>query len=278
MTLEVTPSGQACGAIARGVDLSGDLSADAIAALRAAWLQHQVLALPDQTLDDDDLERVTLALGAFGEDPFIAPIPGREHVLEVRRDAEETSPLFAETWHSDWSFLSTPPSATLLHGRVIPPTGGDTLFANQYAAYEALDAATKARIEGLNAVHSAGRAYAPEGLYGEKDKGRSMAIRPSPEARKTQSHPMMRIHPETGRKALFVNPGYTIAIEGMAHEEGWPLLLKLFKHQTRPEFVYRHRWAENMLVIWDNRSVLHMATGGYQGHARVLHRTTVAGP
>jgi len=198
-------------------------------------------------------------------------------VLEVRREPDETAPLFAETWHSDWSFLAHPPSATVLHGRIIPPVGGDTLFANQYAAYEALDAAMKERLEGLVAIHSAAKAYAPDGLYGLADKGRSMDIRPSEAARTTQAHPMVRTHPETGRKALYISPGYTVAIEGMAADEGWALLLKLFRHQSQPQFVHRQSWREGQLVIWDNRCLNHMATGGYDGHRRLLHRTTVAG-
>lgn len=277
MAISVTPSGQACGATVTGVDLTNDLSPREIAAIRAAWLEHQVLAFPDQPMSDDDLERFTLTLGEFGEDPFIAPIPGREHVLAVSREPDETAPIFAENWHSDWSFLANPPSATLLHGRVIPPVGGDTLFANQYAAYDALDDGEKEKLDGLTAIHSAGPAYAPDGFYGARDKGRSMTIRPSEKARATQTHPLVRSHPETGRKALFASPGYTIGIEGMETEEAREILYPLFRHQSKPDFVYRHRWRENMLVMWDNRCLNHMATGGYQGYRRLLHRTTVAG-
>jgi taurine dioxygenase len=262
-----------------GVDLAADLSPATVGAIRTAWLAHLVLAFPDQRLDDDALERFTLAMGAFGEDPFIAPVPGRQHVLEIRREAEETTPLFAETWHSDWSFLDPPPQATLLHGRIIPPVGGDTLFANQYSAYEALADDLKAKVDGRNAWHSAARGYAPDGAYGDADQaaGRSMTIRPSVDARKRRLQPMVRTHPETGRKALFVNPGYTIGVEGMDEAEGWALLVDLFRHQTEERFQYRHRWAPDMLVMWDNRCLLHRATGGYEGHRRVLHRTTVAG-
>lgn len=277
MAISVTPSGQACGATVTGVDLTNDLSPREIAAIRAAWLEHQVLAFPDQPMSDDDLERFTLTLGDFGEDPFIAPIPGREHVLAVSREPDETAPIFAENWHSDWSFLANPPSATLLHGRVIPPVGGDTLFANQYAAYDALDDGEKEKLDGLTAIHSAGPAYAPDGFYGARDKGRSMTIRPSEKARATQTHPLVRSHPETGRKALFASPGYTIGIEGMETEEAREILYPLFRHQSKPDFVYRHHWRENMLVMWDNRCLNHMATGGYQGYRRLLHRTTVAG-
>lgn len=277
--MKVVPSGQACGASVTGIDLTGDLPPALIGAIRAAWLEHLVLGFPDQQIDDDGLERFTRAFGSFGEDPFIAPIAGREHVLEIRREADEKTPLFAETWHSDWSFLTPPPAATLLHGRVIPPVGGDTLFANQYAAYDALADELKAKIEGRNAWHSAARGYAPDGAYGDADQasGRSMTIRPSVDARKRRLQPMVRPHPETGRRALFVNPGYTIGIDGMDDDEGWSLLLTLFQHQTNDAFVYRHRWSEGMLTMWDNRCLLHRATGGYEGHQRVLHRTTVAG-
>jgi taurine dioxygenase len=277
MALRVTPSGNPCGASVEGLDLRQPISADLAAELRGIWLEHQVLAFPDQPIDDDGLERFALAFGEFGEDPFIAPIPGREHVLEVRREPDETAPIFAETWHSDWSFLPRPPSATILHGRIIPPVGGDTLFSNQYAAYNALDETMKARLGGLKAIHSAAPAYAPDGQYGERDKGRSMDIRPSEAARARQAHDIVRIHPETGRKALYVSPGYTVGIEGMERDEAWPLLLALFRHQAQPRFVHRQAWRADMLVMWDNRCLNHMATGGYQGHRRVLHRTTVAG-
>jgi taurine dioxygenase len=275
--IQIAPSGQACGASVTGVDLSQPVSADLAAEIRAAWLEHHVLVFPGQYLSDDDLERFTLAFGGFGDDPFIAPIPGRKHVIAVERKAAERSPLFAENWHSDWSFQSRPPAGTCLYGITIPPTGGDTLFANQHAAFEAMPEAMRAKLEGLTALHSAKRAYAPEGMYGQNDAaGRSMDIRPSREAEAVQRHPLVRPHPETGRLGLFSCFGYIIGIEGMEDGEALPLLIELYHWQGREEFQYRHRWEENMLVMWDNRSVLHAATGGYDGYDRLLHRTTIA--
>ena len=131
--MEVRPSGQACGARVTGVDLTGPLDADTVATLRGVWLAHHVLAFPDQPLSDDDLERFTLAFGGFGDDPFIAPIAGREHVIAVSRTAAETAPLFAENWHTDWSFQARPPAGTCLFGITIPPHGGDTLYATVHA-------------------------------------------------------------------------------------------------------------------------------------------------
>ncbi|WP_156256812.1 TauD/TfdA dioxygenase family protein [Sandarakinorhabdus oryzae] len=274
--MQVEPTGQACGAVVTGVDLSRALAPEQVAAIRAAWLAHHVLVFPDQRLSDDDLERFTLAMGGFGEDPFIAPIPGRTHIIAVKRDADETAPIFAETWHTDWSFQARPPAGTCLYGLTIPPMGGDTLFANQHLALEAMPAELRARIEGLQAIHSAQKAYAPEGFYGAADKGRSMTIRPSDAARATQAHPYIRRHPETGREGLFGCLGYIIGFEGMSEEEALPLLVELYHWQGQERFQYRHRWQKDMLLMWDNRSVLHAATGGYQGHARLLHRTTIA--
>ena len=276
MSLTVTPSGQSCGATVTGVDLSGELTAKLIADIRAAWLQHKVLAFAGQQMDDDALERFTIAMGGFGEDPFFAPIKGRQNIAAILREADETSPLFAENWHSDWSFLAQPPSGTCLLAVDIPPTGGDTLFANQIAAFNALTPERQEFLRGLTAIHSAQLAYAPDGSYGEKDTGRSMDIRPDESARATQTHSLVQRHPETGEEALYSTLGYIIGIEGMDQADAIVLLSQLAHWQSRDEFVYRHRWEPDMLVMWDNRSVLHKATGGYEGHRRELHRTTIA--
>jgi taurine dioxygenase len=274
--IRVEPSGQACGATVTGIDLSKPLTPDDVAAIRAAWLRHHVLAFPDQQMSDDDLERYTIAFGGFGHDPFIAPIPGRSHIISVQRKANETSPLFAENWHSDWSFQPRPPAGTCLYGITIPPIGGDTLFANQHAALDAMPKSMRAKLEGRMAIHSAVKAYAPDGQYGARDKGRSMDIRVSRDAEKTQLHPLIRKHPETGREGIFSAFGYIIGLEGMDEADSTPLLLDLYQWQAREEFQYRHKWRQNMLLMWDNRSVLHAATGGYAGYDRVLHRTTIA--
>lgn len=277
MALSICPSGQACGARVEGVDLGRELDADTVAALRAAWLEHHVLAFPGQSMSDDDLERFTQYFGRFGEDPFIDPIPGREHIIAVERRAQEQAPVFAEAWHTDWSFQAKPPIGTCLLGLTIPPSGGDTLFANQHAALEAMPASLRSRIEDRVAIHSAKLGYAPDGLYGDADAAgdRSMSIRPSAEASATQTHPLIRRHGETGRAALFGCLGYIVGIEGLDEEAAIALLLELHAWQTREEFVFTQQWEEGMLVMWDNRCLLHRATGGYEGHDRLLHRTTI---
>ncbi len=272
--LTITPSGQACGARVTGIDLSQPLDAGTVATIRRAWLEHHVLAFPDQTLADGDLERVTQYFGPFGEDPFIRPIDGHPHVIAVERRADETGPIFAEAWHSDWSFLPVPPNGTTLYGIKIPPVGGDTLFANQHLAWSALPEEEKRKWRDVVAVHSARRAYAPDGSYGKADAGRSMTIAPSDTARATQRHKLVRQHAETGREGFFSCIGYIVGLEG-EEGEATDKLIELLRWQTRDEFVYRHRWEPGMLVMWDNRSVLHQATGGYEGHHRLLHRTTI---
>ncbi len=276
--MHVEPSGQACGATVTGVDLTQPLSTIEVSAIRSAWLTHHVLAFPEQPMTDDDLERFSLCFGQFGDDPFIAPIEGREHVIAVCRDAKETAPLFAETWHSDWSFQSTPPSATCLFGITIPPIGGDTWFADQHIALKLLPSELRKKLEGRKAIHSAAGAYAPDGFYGERDKtsDRSPNILPSDEARATHLHSLIRKHPETGEEGLFSCLGYIVGIEGMGQDEAAELLREIYQYQGHEKTIYKHKWQKNMLVMWDNRSVLHRATGGYEGHDRLLHRTTIS--
>lgn len=276
MVLEVRKQQAACGALVRGVDLSKPLLAEEVNRIRQVWLEHQVIAFPGQPMEIVDIERFATYMGPNGEDPFIEAIPGHPRVVQVKREADEKTPIFAETWHSDWSFLKAPPAGTVLFGNVIPPVGGDTLFANQYAAWDGLPESMKARLKDKRAIHSARKGYAKDGMYGEKDKGRSMAIKFGDTALRTQLHPLARPHSETGRLALFVSPGYTIGIEGIPDDEARDILMELYKHQARPEYVYRHKWEPGMLIMWDNRCVIHAATGGYEGYRRLLHRITVA--
>ncbi len=277
MTIEVTPSGESCGAAVRGIDLRRELSDDEIAEIRATWLKHRVLTIPDQALTDDQLERFTLYFGPFGDDPFFESIEGHPNIAAIHRRADETAPVFAESWHADWSFQAHPPDGTCLYAKVIPPCGGDTIFVNQVAALAAMPDELCSRIDGVDAIHSARQGYAPDGLYGEADEGadRAMKIVISDEAYATQVHPLVRTHPETGEATLYSTIGYIIGIVGMADDEAIELLLELYEWQTRDEFRYTHRWEPDSLVMWDNRCVIHRATGGYDGHERLLHRTTI---
>ena len=274
--LVVTPNDGGFGAEITGLDLSKPLPAETLDEVKRAFVRHGVVWFPDQPLDHDQLEAFTLQFGEFGWDPYIAALAERPHIVEVRRDADEKATVFGGSWHSDWSFQETPPAATILHSKVVPPVGGDTLYADGVAAYEALDPQLKAEIAGLKAIHSAARPYGTKGFYAGEEGRKGMTILPSAEAEKTFAHPLVRTLVD-GRKALFINPVYTLAIEGLGEAESNAMLARLFGHMVEDRFIYRHRWRPNMLTMWDNRRLLHNATGGYDGHLRVMHRTTVAG-
>lgn len=268
-----------CGAEITGIDLSQSLSAQVVSKIRKAWLSHHVLVFRNQQLDKSDLERFTLYFGDFGEDPFFKPIQGHKHIAAIRRTASEATPLFAENWHTDWSFQPKPPIGTCLYGVKIPPVGGDTLFSNQHAAYRNMPSTLKERVQHLTAIHSASSAYSLDGVYSDKRKeniGRGMDIVVSEDALATQTHPLVRPHTETGELAIYSTAGYIQGFVGLDQNESKDLLDELYRHQGSLQFVYRHKWEPGTLVIWDNRSILHKATGGYDGYERLLYRTTIS--
>jgi taurine dioxygenase len=277
--MEITPTGQACGARVAGIDLSQPLDRDTISSIRSAWLEHHVLAFPDQKLSDDDLVRVTNYFGNVGEDPYFVPISKKTPVVALTRRADEQAPVFAENWHTDWSFKQHPPIGTCLYSLVVPPIGGNTGFANQQMALAQMPGDLRQRLENKIALHSAAAAYGPDGTYGEKDQGndRSMKILFSEQANKSEPHPIIAKHPESGAETIFGTVGYIHTILGLEPEDSRQLIMDLYAWQTKEEFQYTHVWEPNMLVMWDNRSVLHKANGGYDGHARELHRLTIAG-
>ncbi|MEM7097214.1 MAG: TauD/TfdA family dioxygenase [Pseudomonadota bacterium] len=276
--LNVTPTDGACGAVVSGINFSEEIPPETVAKIRKAWMQYHVLVFEDQQLTDTDLERVTRYFGGVGEDPYFESIDETTPVVALTRKADERAPVFAEGWHSDWSFKENPPVGTLLYAITIPPVGGQTSFANQHAALAAMPKTLRDRLEHQTAIHSAAHAYAPDGVYGEEDAqtDRSLKIVYSESARDTYEHPLIRVHPENQQAAIFSTYGYIQGLKGMAADEAKALLMEMYQWQSRPEFHYQHTWEPGMLVIWDNRSVLHRAHGGYDGYERELHRTTIA--
>ncbi len=275
--LQVQPYPDGFGAEVSGLDLALPLSSAVQADLARLWAQYAVLSFRGQPLTLDQLEAFTLSVGPFGNDPYIAPMPGRPNVLELRREPDEKATNFGAGWHSDWSFLETPPAATLLRSEVVPPVGGDTYFADGRRAYDDLSETLKKLLEPLRAVHSARRSYGTQGVFAAETEARTMKIIVSEEADKALTHPLVRTHPVTGRKALYISPVYTVGIEGMTEKEGQAILTFLFAHMIQPEYIYQHKWTAGALIMWDNRCTMHFAKGGYDGHLRVMHRTTVAG-
>ena len=257
------------------LNLSETFSTEEIKKIRQVWLDYGVAVFPNQKLSHEQFEKFSLLFGNFGDDPYLKSLDERPNIVEVKRSAKEKAPPFGGSWHSDWSFQKNPPSATLLHSKIIPPVGGDTLFANTQLAYEDLDDEMKKKINNLEVIHSASLPYADDGFYAtEKDK-RAMKILPSKKAKETQLHPLVKTHSETKKKCLFINPVYTIAINKYSDEDSFLLLSYLFEHMTQEKYVYRHKWSENMLLMWDNRTVVHQADGGYDGYERLLHRITI---
>jgi taurine dioxygenase len=276
-TIQVRQFSGAGGAEITGVDLA-TASDDAIAEIQRALAEFLVVTLPDQPLDDAQLARFTSRLGPFGLEPFVEGDTTHPNVIAVVKEADEVKRMnFGGNWHSDWSFLETPPSYTLLHARQLPPFGGDTLFANQYLAFETLSEGMQSLLKRQRAIHSARRPYGPQGHNANGKHLRSMKIKTGPEALAEYSHPMVRRHPVTGRNALFVNRVYTIRLDEMTETESAPLIGFLTEHSVRQEFIIRVSWRPHMLTIWDNRVVQHLAVNDYDGHRRELHRTSVLG-
>ena len=263
-----------------GVEVSefslSDLTPENIAFLRAKWVEYGLIVFPKLPLSHDEFKDFALSFGEFGDDPFISSLPDYPNIAEIKRSAKEKATPFGGTWHSDWSFMKKPPSATLLHSKIIPPVGGNTLFANTEKAFAALPDEMKDKLRNLKVIHSAKIPYADDGFYALEKEERSMKILPSKEAKATFSHPMIKIHPETKKECLFINPVYTINIEGFSEDESQQLLWELYEHMIQDQFIYEHVWNENMLIMWDNRTVMHQATGGYDGYDRLLHRITLA--
>ena len=277
LALKVTPNADGFGAEIRSVDLSRPLPPGVLHDVKAAFAAHGVVWFPDQPLTHDQLEAFTLQLGAFGWDPYVKPMEDRPHILEVRRDADETASVFGGTWHSDWSFQETPPAITILHAKIVPPVGGDTLYADGVRAWEALSPTFQAMIAPLRSVHSAAGPYGSKGFYAQ-EKGRTgMTILPSVEAEKAYTHPLVRTHPVTGKKALYVNRRFTTRINGLPKDESDALLAYLFQHLENPLFQCRFAWQEGSIAFWDNRCTQHRAMWDYWPHQRYANRVTVLG-
>ncbi|MBP0496065.1 TauD/TfdA dioxygenase family protein [Pararoseomonas indoligenes] len=266
--LTAQPIAGALGAEIHGTGPLAQASDALIAEIRDLWLEHSVIFFRDQPLEPKDFVAFARRFGDVVHYPFLKGLEEAPEVITVaKREDERVN--FGGLWHTDTAYLEQPPMATILVAREIPPYGGDTLFASGYAAYEALSDGMKRMLEPLRAVNSSAKA----------EKTRTREDRKAGEERKVleASHPVVRTHPETGRKALYVNGGHTLRFEGMSEEESTGLLEFLFQHQVRPEFTCRFRWEPGSIAFWDNRCALHNPVNDYHGFRRIMHRVTLAG-
>jgi taurine dioxygenase len=270
-TIRVAPLAGTLGAEIHGVDLAGDLSDQTVAEIRRAWLAHLVVFFRDQHLDPDAFLAFARRIGEPVEYPFVKGIEGYPEIIAVTKLPHEKV-NFGGIWHSDTVYLERPPMATLLVAREVPPVGGDTLFANMYAAFDACSAALQEVLCRLRAVNTSALADVSKTREDRmRDDGQEIGVEYVAE------HPVVRTHPETGRRALYVNVAHTARFAGMTEEESRPLLRYLFEHSVRPEFTCRFRWAVGSLAMWDNRCAMHNPVNDYHGLTRRMHRITLAG-
>lgn len=269
--MEITPTGGALGAFVTGVDLAQPQSLKLQGTIRAAWLEHLVLVFPNQTLTRADFALFARTIGEPDDYPFVAGLADFPEIIEVKKLEHEKN-NFGGIWHSDTLYLDKPPMASMLIAREIPPTGGDTEFANMYTAWEQLPADLQTTLEPLIAINRSDLAdVSKTRLDRLADTGQ-----PTRPAFRSE-HPAVRTHPETGRKALYVNIAHTSRFVGMSQAESKPILDAIFEHQIREEFVWRLKWRTDMLTLWDNRCLLHNPINDYDGYRRIMHRITLQG-
>jgi taurine dioxygenase len=268
--IEVEPVAGALGAVLHGVDMGADLSAEVVAEIRRAFLEHLVIFLRDQRVSP--AEQLAFAR-RFGEPVEYPQLPGlaEEPLVTAVVKLEHERINFGGVWHSDTTYLPQPPMGSMLLAREVPAHGGDTLFANQYLAYETLSDGLRQTLDGLVGVSSSAKAAV--------SRTREDRLKEAGQEGKTllAEHPLVRTHPETGRKALFTSGAHTTHITGWTEEESRPLLQFLWNHQVQPEFTCRFRWEPGSLAFWDNRAAMHLPVNDYHGFRRVMHRITLAG-
>jgi taurine dioxygenase len=262
----------ALGAELGGVDLSGPLDSDTIAAIRAALNAHQVIFFRNQSLTPDQQLAFGRRFGPLNIHPYVAGMADHPEVMEIIKEPSDKL-NFGGGWHSDMSFLETPSIGSILYAVETPEFGGDTLFASQAAAYDALSEGLKATLEGLRAVHSAGREYSAKGASAQKRA--SMQVAEAEGLAGEFIHPVVKVHPETGRKALYVNPAFTMRFDGWTRRESRALLDYLFEHSRQEAFTCRFSWRDGSMAFWDNRQVWHYALNDYPGQRRHMRRVTV---
>jgi taurine dioxygenase len=272
--IEVAPVAGALGAEILGVDLSRPLDDASFADILQAFHDHSVIFFRDQEITPEQHITFARRFGPINVNRFFTPVPGHPEIAEVRKEPDQKKNI-GETWHTDHSYDEIPALGSMLVAREVPDHGGDTMFASMYAAYEALSEGMKRTLEPLRAIHSSRHIFGhAAGYHGTDLKGR---LHNPDAATQDAVHPVVIRHPDTGRKALYVNSNFTTGIEGWTREESEALLGFLYRHGARPEFTCRFRWRNGSIALWDNRSTWHCAVNDYHGQRRLMHRITIEG-
>ncbi len=269
--ISIKPIAGSCGAEIAGVDLSMPLDDATFQTVQQAFLDHLVIFFRDQTLSPDQLKTFGRRFGELRVSDQYQPLDGHPEILEIVKEPDATD-IVGNLWHCDESFMEKPALGSILYLIDCPEYGGDTMFANQYAAFESLSPGMQEMLSSMRAIYS-------DGSLQQRNKGRSLKVHPNAASRPSYEavHPVVRTHVQTGRKSLFVHRPYTIRFEGMTVEESQPLLRFLYAHAARPEFTCRFRWDKGSVALWDNRCAQHYALNDYAGVRRYGHRVTIIG-
>jgi len=267
------------GAEITGIDLTQPISDDLTGWLSDALARHQVLFFRDQHLSLDQLKALTRGFGPLMRLPYVQPLEGEPEIIRVLKEADEKGGVFGGDWHTDFSFLERPPAGSVLSAEIVPPYGGDTIWVSQATAWETLAEPLRQMLQGRDAIH-VGKPYGVKWAPPvEERSGASIKMtRGDPEADTERRHPVVIRNPRSGRAALFLNPLYVTRLDGLTEPESRPLLDQIQRHATRPEFCCRFRWSAGAVAVWDNLFTQHFAVNDYQGHRRLMYRTTFAGP
>jgi taurine dioxygenase len=272
MAMTVKRQAGALGAEIRGVDLSKDLDGPTFDVIHRAFVEHEVIFFRDQTMTPEQHKAFGRRFGSLNIHPYVKGMDGHPEIMEIIKEPSDKL-NFGGGWHSDMSFLETPSIGSILHALEVPEYGGDTLFASMTKAYDALSDGMKATLQGLRAVHSANREYSAQGASAQK-RG-AMVVAEAEGMAGEFVHPVVKTHPATGKKSLYVNPAFTLRFEGWKEKESKPLLDYLFHHARYEGFTCRFRWEVGSVAMWDNRSVWHFALNDYPGQRRHMRRVTV---
>jgi len=273
-TIQIHPLTTSFAAEVRGVDLSQPLSESTLKELKDAFAEHGVLFFRDQQLSPEHHIRFAESWGEININRFFKAVDGYPQIAEVRKEPDQTVNI-GGGWHTDHSYDEIPALGSILYAREVPATGGDTLFASMTAAWDALSKGMRATLSGMRAVHSSRHVFGASGA--SQAGGLGGRIGNAEEATQDAVHPVAITHPLSGRKALYVNPGFTLRFKGWTALESAPLLRYLYEHAARPEFSYRFHWEPGSIAFWDNRSTWHYALNDYQGQKRLMHRITLEG-